>query len=254
MQGYFAKDDIDRTQPVASLSSMTEPGYANQTRRTELATQRLESSWSKPAASRRKQTSDKDDPGLIERLQAGDHEALETIVDLYSPKLYNVAQRILGESADTEEVLQDVFWTVFRKAKTFQGNSRFSTWLYRLTVNEALGKIRRRKNQKREIEYEEYLPKFGQDGHHRVRPVVDWSNSLDRNYAKREMQRVVKIALDELKPLDRSVVVLSDLEGLSDKEIARTLQLTVSAVKTRLHRARLFLRGKLARYLGHSAA
>ena len=254
MQGFFATNDIDITESVASSSSMTELGCATETRRTESATYRLDSSWSKPTVSRRKQTSYKDDLALVERLQAGEHEALEAIVDLYSPKLYNVAQRILGESADTEEVLQDVFWTVFRKAKTFQGNSRFSTWLYRLTVNEALGKIRRRKNQKREIEYQEYLPKFGDDGHHRERPVVDWSDSLDRSYAKQEMQRVVQAALDGLKPLDRSVVVLSDLEGLSDKEIANTLQLTASAVKTRLHRARLFLRGKLASYLGHSAA
>ncbi len=254
MQGFFATNDIGTTKSVASSSSMTELGCATETRRTESVTYRLDASWSKPTVSRRKQTSYKDDLALVERLQAGDHEALEAIVDLYSPKLYNVAQRILGESADTEEVLQDVFWTVFRKAKTFQGNSRFSTWLYRLTVNEALGKIRRRKNQKREIEYQEYLPKFGDDGHHRERPVVDWSDSLDRSYAKQEMQRVVQAALDGLKPLDRSVVVLSDLEGLSDKEIASTLQLTVSAVKTRLHRARLVLRGKLASYLGHSAA
>lgn len=253
MEGSFAMNDIDRTKSVAS-SSMTEPGCANQARRTGLASYALESSRSKFAVRKRKQSSYKDDPALIERLQAGDHEALEAIIDLYSPKLYNIAQRILGESADTEEVIQDVFWTVFRKAKTFRGNSRFLTWLYRLTVNEALGKIRRRKNQEREIEYQEYLPKFGDDGHHRVRPVVDWSDSLDRSYAKQEMQRVVKAALDGLKPLDRSVVVLSDLEGLSDKEIAKTLQLTVSAVKTRLHRARLFLRGKLASYLGHSAA
>jgi RNA polymerase sigma-70 factor, ECF subfamily len=252
MQSYYARDDIGRTQSVAFPSSITQPD-TDETRRTDSATGRLDL-WSKITVPQRKQPSDKDDPALIERLQAGDHEALETIVDLYSPKLYNVAQRILGERSDTEEVIQDVFWTVYRKAKTFEGNSRFSTWLYRLTVNEALGKIRRRKNQKKEIEYEEYLPKFGDDGHHRVRPVVDWSDSLDRSYAKQETQRVVKIALDELKPLDRSVVVLSDLEGLSDKEIARTLQLTVSAVKTRLHRARLFLRGKLARYLGHSSA
>src|ERR687898_693144 len=253
MQCSFAGTDIDRRNSMAASNSMMELGYTTETRRTGSATGRLEPSWSRSDASIRKQTSDKDDPALIERLQAGDHDALESIVDLYSPKLYNIAQRILGESADTEEVIQDVFWTVFRKAKTFQGNSRFSTWLYRLTVNEALGKIRRRKNQKREIEYQEYLPKFGDDGHHRERPVVDWSDSLDRSYAKQELQRVVKAALDGLKPLDRSVVVLSDLEGLSDKEIAKSLQLTVSAVKTRLHRARLFLRGKLAIYLGHSA-
>jgi RNA polymerase sigma-70 factor, ECF subfamily len=253
MQGYFAMDDIGRRKSVAYPSSLLEPGCATETRRAESATHTLESSWSKLTGSRRKQTSDQDDLALVERLQAGDHQALEAIIDLYSPKLYNVAQRILGERADTEEVIQDVFWTVFRKAKTFQGGSRFSTWLYRLTVNEALGKIRRRKNQKREIEYKEYLPKFADDGHHRVRPVVDWSDNLDRSYARQEMQRVVKAALDELKPLDRSVVVLSDLEGLTDKEIAATLQLTISAVKTRLHRARLFLRGNLATYFGHSA-
>ena len=252
MHGLFVGTEIDITNSMASCSSMMELGYTSETRQTGSATGRLESS-SRSNASRRKQTSDKDDPALIERLKAGDHEALETIVDLYSPKLYNVAQRILGDSADTEEVIQDVFWTAFRKAKTFQGNSRFSTWLYRLTVNEALGKIRRRKNHKREIEYEEYLPKFTDDGHHRIRPVVDWSDTLDRSYVEREIQRVVKAALDGLKPLDRSVVVLSDLEGMSDKEIATILHLTVSAVKTRLHRARLFLRGRLATYLGHSA-
>ena len=252
MQGSFVVTEIDRRNSMASCSSMMELGYTSETRKTGSATDRLES-WSRSYASKRKQTSDKDDPALIERLKAGDHEALETIVDLYSPKLYNVAQRILGDSADTEEVIQDVFWTVFRKAKSFQGNSRFSTWLYRLTVNEALGKIRRRKNHKREIEYEEYLPKFTDDGHHRIRPVVDWSDTLDRSYVEREIQGAVKAALEELKPLDRSVVVLSDLEGMSDKEIATISHLTVSAVKTRLHRARLFLRGRLATYLGHSA-
>jgi len=190
---------------------------------------------------------------VIERLKSGDQGALETIFNLYSVKLYNIALRILGEPADTEEIIQDVFWTVYRKAKSFQGNSQFSTWLYRLTVNAALGKIRRRKNNK-EVEYEEYLPKFQTDGHHSVRPVVDWSDNLDEQYSKHELQEVLGKALNELKPLDKSVVVLSDLEGLSDKEIAVSLGLSVSAVKTRLHRARLFLRGKLAVHLGYSPA
>src|SRR5262245_915955 len=190
---------------------------------------------------------------LIERLKAGDQAALEEAFNLYSAKLYNVAQRILGEAADAEEVIQDVFLIVYRKAKSFKGNSQFSTWLYRLTVNAALGKIRRSKKH-REVEYEEFLPKFQKDGHHLVRPVVDWSDSLDEKYAKHEMQQLLVKALEQLKPVDKSVVVLSDLEGLSDKEIAATLDLTVSAVKTRLHRARLFLRGNLAVQLGHSAA
>jgi RNA polymerase sigma-70 factor, ECF subfamily len=203
--------------------------------------------------SNRKRKAERDDVDLIERLKAGDEAALEAIFNRYSAKLYNVAQRILGEVADAEDVIQDVFWTAFRKAKSFRGTAQFSTWLYRLTVNAALGKMRRSKRNK-EIEYEEYLPKFQKDGHHLVRPVVDWSDTLDEKYAEQELQQLLKDALEQLKPVDKSVVVLSDLEGMSDKEIAGMLGLTVPAVKTRLHRARLFLRGKLAVHVGHSAA
>jgi RNA polymerase sigma-70 factor, ECF subfamily len=203
--------------------------------------------------STRHRKSAQSDGRLIERLKAGDQSALEEMFRLHSAKLYNVAHRILGDAADTEEIIQDVFWTVYRKAKSFQGNSQFSTWLYRLTVNAALGKIRSSKKHK-EVEYDEFLPKFQNDGHHLVRPVVDWSDTLDEKYSQREVQELLGQALNQLKPVDKSVVVLSDLEGLSDKEIAATLGLTVSAVKTRLHRARLFLRGKMAVHLGYSAA
>ncbi len=191
---------------------------------------------------------------LIERLKAGDEAALETLFNLHSAKLYNVALRILGgDRSDAEEIIHDVFLTAFRKASMFQGNSQFSTWLYRLTVNAALGRIRRSKKHK-EVEYEEFLPKFQKDGHHQARPVIDWSDTLDEKYSHKETRALLAQALGQLKPVDKSVVVLSDVEGLSDKEIAETLNLTVSAVKTRLHRARLFLRGKLAVQLGHSAA
>jgi len=83
--------------------------------------------------------------------------------------------------------------------------------------------------------------------------LVDWSDTLDEKYATREVQQLLAEALNQLKSVDKSIVVLSDLEGMSDKEIAVTLGLTVSAVKTRLHRACLFLRGKLAVQLGYSA-
>lgn len=193
------------------------------------------------------------DAGLIVRLKAGDETALTELFDRHSAKLYNVALRILGgDASDAEEVIQDVFLTAFRKANMFQGNSQFSTWLYRLTVNAALGRIRRSKKNK-EVAYDEFLPKFQKDGHHQVRPVIDWSDTLDEHYGQKETQQLIGRALEELKPVDKSVVVLSDLEGMSDREIAETLNLTVSAVKTRLHRARLFLRGKLAVHFGHSA-
>lgn len=196
----------------------------------------------------------KNEAVLIRQLQAGDEQAFEAVFNKYSPKLYNVAQRILGEPADAAEVIQEVFLTVFRKAESFQGNSQFSTWLYRLTVNEALGRIRKNKNRSKEVGYEEYLPKFADDGHHAVRPVVDWSDTVEEQYAGQELRQLLSAALNQLKPVDKSVVVLSDVEGMADREIAKTLGLTVSAVKTRLHRARLFLRGKLAVDLGYSAA
>ena len=180
---------------------------------------------------------------LIERLKAGDSEALETIFNTYSKKLYKVALRILGEAADTQEVIQDVFWTAFRKAQSFRGNSRFSTWLYRLTVNGSLGKLRQRKKN-REIRFEAYLSNFRKD-HHLAQPLVDWADTSEEKYARREMQALLSSALHELKPIDKRVTVLSYLEGLPAKEIATTVGLTVSAVKARLHRTRLFLRERV---------
>ena len=196
----------------------------------------------------RRRKPEQTDDALIERLKNGDEAALEAAFSLYGKKLYSVAQRILGEAADSEEVVQDVFWTVYRKAKAFKGRAQFSTWLYRLTVNAALGRLRRSKR-KTEVEYDEFLPKFRKDGHHRVRPVVDWSDTLEERYARHELHSLIGKALAQLKPVDKSVVVLSDIEGFSDKETAEMLGLTVPAVKTRLHRARLVLRGRLAAHL-----
>jgi RNA polymerase sigma-70 factor (ECF subfamily) len=176
-------------------------------------------------------------------LKAGDSEALETIFNTYSKKLYKVVLRILGEAADTQEVLQDVFWNAFRKAQSFHGSLRFSTWLYRLTVNASLSKLRQRKKN-REIDFKVFLSKFGKD-HHRFQPLFDWAETLEEKYARREMLALLCRALQELKPIDKSVAVLSHLEGLSAKEIATTVGLTVSAVKSRLHRARLFRRGRV---------
>ena len=110
-----------------------------------------------------KRASAENENELIRRLKAADERALEAIFDLYSTRLYNLAQRILCDAGDAQEVIQDVFWTAFRKAESFRGNSQFSTWLYRLTVNAALGKIRRRKAQK-QVQYEEYCQNLRQTG------------------------------------------------------------------------------------------
>jgi RNA polymerase sigma-70 factor, ECF subfamily len=187
---------------------------------------------------------------LVDRLKGGDTDAFDVIFRQYANQVYRRALRLLGNEADAEDVVQEVFLTVHRKIRTFRGQSEFSTWLYRLTVNAALGKLRRQKRSK-EVLYDDYLPKFQEDGHHLVRPVVDWSNDIDERSANEELQQILKQALDQLRPLDKAVVVLSDLEGYLDREIAKTLGLSHAAVKTRLHRSRLFLRGKLAVHLGY---
>ena len=204
------------------------------------------------AASRvRKQRSDDEDRCLIEQVKAGDHDAFDVLFQRYFSTVYRQAIRLAGNREEAEEVVQEVFLTIYEKAHTFRGAAAFSTWLYRITANAALSKLRRRKKGE-ELPLDEYLPGFREDGHHLVRPVVDWSNELEERVASEERQRLIQQALDQLAPVDKAVVVLSDLEGLSDREIGSALGLSVSAVKARLHRSRLFLRGKLAASMGYS--
>lgn len=189
---------------------------------------------------------------LVNQLKAGDRQAFDEIFSRYVNQVYRQALRLTGNEMDAEDVVQEVFLAVYKNAGSFRGQSEFKTWLYRLTVNGALTKLRRNKRH-REVPIEDYLPRFQKDGHHDVRPVVDWSHELDDPSKQQEIHELLKQALDQLGAQDRAVIVMSDLEGFADREIATILGLSRSAVKARLHRARLFLRGRLAIHLGYSA-
>jgi RNA polymerase sigma-70 factor, ECF subfamily len=188
---------------------------------------------------------------LVQRLQARDAAAFDTLFRQHVAKVYRQAFHLVGTAAEAEEVVQEVFVTVYEKVHTFRGASALTTWLYRLTMNAALSRLRRRTRRK-EIALDDYLPQFREDGHHLVRPVVDWSADLEQNLANAQMQHLVRQAIELLPPLDKAVLVLSDFEDVPNRDIAEALGLTVLAVKARLHRARLFLRGQLAVALGHS--
>ncbi len=187
---------------------------------------------------------------LVRRIQAGDVTAFDALFQQHCGKVFHQATRLVGNTAEAEEVVQEVFLTVYEKIHTFRGEAAFTTWLFRLTANAALSRLRRRKRNK-EVAMEEYLPQFRPDGHHLIRPVVDWSANLEARLADAQLQQLLRQAIELLQPLDKAVLVLSDFEDLSNKEIGEALGLTVLAVKARLHRARLFLRSQLAVALGH---
>ncbi len=188
-----------------------------------------------------------DDNVLLAELRKGSPEAVEALFDRFHGKIYGLAMSILKNESDAEEAVQDVFMTVFRKAFTFKGDSALYSWIYRICVNACLMRLRGRKRSET-VSIEEFMPVFTDEGMH-ASPVSDWSKEVERKLLDKELGEVIRKATEKLSEKYRVVFVLSDVEGLSNEETAQILSLTVPAVKSRLHRARLYLRERLSRYL-----
>jgi RNA polymerase sigma-70 factor (ECF subfamily) len=186
------------------------------------------------------------DAELVERVKQGDEAAFGALLERHQEKVYRLAWNLTRHAQDAEEVTQDVFLTVYRKIGSFDGRAAFGTWLYRVATNTALMKLRARRVA-HELQIEEAGPAFRPDGHH-ARPVVDWSALPEDELLSAERQGVLAEAIGVLPPDYKAVVVLRDVEGLSNLEAAEILGVTVLAVKARLHRARLALRERLAAY------
>jgi len=184
------------------------------------------------------------DLDLLEALRLHDPTAAERLVATYGERAYRLATSITGNGQDAEEVVQDAFWTVVRKIDTFRGESAFGSWLYRIVANAAYQKLRGRQSRGRDLSLDEVLPSFDAQGRH-VGPTADWSARVDDPSVQTELRMALTSAIDELPPVARAVLVLRDVEGLSNLEIAEALGLSVPIVKTRVHRARLFLRKQL---------
>ena len=192
------------------------------------------------------------DGGLIDRLRAHDTDALETLMEHHSSRVYRVAFGITRNHSEAEEVVQDVFLTLFRKIDTFEGRSSLGTWLYRVAANAALIK-RRGKRIELETSLEEHLPAFRDDGHRaedRALLLADWSSTPESELLSGEAREILDRALDRLPEHYRALLVLRDVEELSNEEVAEILGESVSSVKSRLHRARMALREVLTRQLG----
>ena len=189
------------------------------------------------------------DEALVRGLRSQEGGAAEALVSQYGERVYRLAFRITGNREDAEEVAQDALWTAARKIGTFKGESAFGSWLYRISANAAYQKLRsRRGRDQAEISWDALLPQFTETGQH-VEPVEDWSAKVGDPVLQSELRGILGAAVDAL-PLDyRTAFLLHDVEGMPNREIARSLGISLPAVKSRVHRSRLFLRQRLGQYL-----
>lgn len=162
----------------------------------------------------------------------------DTIVEKYSSFVFNVAFKMMGKPEDAEDVAQDAFISAYRAFGRFRGESRVTTWLYRITVNAALMKLRKEKRART----------LTQTGLEDV-DVVNWDETPERMAVSSELGDKLKEGIDQLQPELRAAVILRDVEGLSNSEASEILDITVSSLKSRLHRGRVLLRKYLADYV-----
>ena len=183
---------------------------------------------------------------LVRDLQAGKSEVFDKLAALYQKKIYALSFNLTRNAMDAEDVTQEVLLTLFKKIHTFQGRSAFSSWVYRITVNTAYMKLRSKKKEK-SISIEELYPAFSGAGFQQEK-IQDWSEHTESLLFANETRETIQKAVDLLPDKEKVVFLLRDVEGLSTEEVSEVLELTIPAVKSRLHRARLFLRKKLSHY------
>jgi len=184
------------------------------------------------------------DVALVARVRKGDMQAFEQLVKQYDRQVFRIAQHITQNREDAEDIVQDAFLKAYEKIDQFQGNSKFSTWLIRIAVNESLMRLRKRKTARtvsmdEDVQTDEgFIP----------RDFADWSPNPEQLYGQSELAEILRKTIQGLPEGFRSVFVLRDVENLSTEETAEMLGLSVPAVKSRLLRARLQLRERLSRH------
>jgi RNA polymerase sigma-70 factor (ECF subfamily) len=184
---------------------------------------------------------------LLTGLRAGEQAAYRRFVELNSANVYNVALKLLGDDQEAEDVLQETFLSAFQAIDRFEGRSQLSTWLYRIAYNAGLMRLRKR-DRMTTFSLDQPLGKTDEEPAVETRFLVDWSAVPDDQLLTAEARQEMDRAIAELPESLRSAFVLRDIQGLSGAETAEVLGITVQAVKSRLHRARLRLRDTLSEY------
>jgi RNA polymerase sigma-70 factor (ECF subfamily) len=183
---------------------------------------------------------------LVERLKAHDPAAVSDLSDSYGAKIYQLAFRYLRNREDAEEVAQDVLLKVHQKIDAFRGDAALSSWIYRITFNAAMSRLR---------EFKQNLPQASEatdeeTGQPLKREVVDWSPLADEEMLRTEMRQALVRALKDMPLLYRAPVILRDVQGLTTEEASAVLHVKEQTLKSRLHRGRLMLREQLADFAG----
>lgn len=182
---------------------------------------------------------------LVQALQQGDRAACSDLVERYAGRIYGVALRLTRHPNEAEEVLQETLIAACRAVEDFQGRSSLGTWLYRIATNNGLMRLRRRR------ESLVSLDELGEETVESVAPqeLSPWAWDPEDDVLTDELRQHLEDAIGTLPDTLRAAFVLRDIEGLSTDEAAEVLGISSSALKVRLHRARLMLREKLAQYL-----
>ena len=190
-----------------------------------------------------------DDETLAARAAAGDDSAFEAIVGRYQARVFRLACRLTTDT-DAPDVLQETFLQIYRHLPSFRGESQFGTWLYRIATNAAL--MHQRATKRRAAEsLEEYLPRFDADGLHAATPAeLQVVSQADELLDRQTLATRARDVIDRLPDRYRDAFVLRDLEEMSTADVAQALGIEPAAVRQRVHRARLMLRGYLSELLG----
>ena len=185
----------------------------------------------------------RNDEELVRLAQAGDTRAFDELVDRYRDRVYRLSFKILRHEEDAAESLQDAFLSAYRGLKNFKAESTFSTWLYRIATNASLMKYRKRRDNHISLEQSQ---SHNEDAE--ALELPDWSTQPVDELLTRETREVLEDSAGRLPEELLTVFTLRDVEGQSNAQVAEELDLSVAAVKSRLHRARLAMRNRLNRY------
>jgi RNA polymerase sigma-70 factor, ECF subfamily len=190
---------------------------------------------------------------LVRRIKKGDDQAFREMVDRYHARVYSLAYGVLRNPEDAEEATQDTFLTLYRKIGTFDESKKFFSWFYRVALNHAYSRARRRRPVST-VSLDEALPRFQADGHQASRELAAWADGIEDEAIAKDLAERAAGFIEELPEGYRDVIWMVDVENMRPVDVAETLEISLAALKSRLHRARLYVRQRLSEIAAAPAA